>query len=293
MLDIVYFSRKSGDVIVFHGASAPWRERIGDLIDRLSNSDYEMFVQTPLGLVPWGLEDLNPWAHIEGPDWLWKRKPNYAWIQRELARLGVHDRKIISIDISDTEELHNRVFEKLGIEPQDRNSETRKQFQIVDKLCVLCNVDIDDAIELCTDSTFVMSRTSRIRNMIDSDGVHLFSPRLGEGGISLTVPGARKLHSLRKKPVPNGFNSKDMSLHPGEGPAWVVVDSDAEPFVQEGRNVMHGFVTGCDSWIRPGESVLVVNSSGKLLAIGRSQSTSKELETFAKGIAIKVRDGCP
>ena len=56
---------------------------------------------------------------------------------------------------------------------------------------------------------------------------------------------------------------------------------------------MHGFVTGCDSWIRPGESVLVVNSSGKLLAIGRSQSTSKELETFAKGIAIKVRDGCP
>lgn len=286
-------SRKSGDVIVFHGASAPWRERIGDLIDRLSNSDYEMFVQTPLGLVPWGLEDLNPWAHIEGPDWLWKRKPNYAWIQRELARLGVHDRKIISIDISDTEELHNRVFEKLGIEPQDRNSETRKQFQIVDKLCVLCNVDIEDAIELCTDSTFVMSRTSRIRNMIDSDGVHLFSPRLGEGGISLTVPGARKLHSLRKKPVPNGFNSEDMSLHPGEGPAWVVVDSDAEPFVQEGRNVMHGFVTGCDSWIRPGESVLVVNSAGKLLAIGRSQSTSKELETFAKGIAIKVRDGCP
>ena len=107
--------------------------------------------------------------------------------------------------------------------------------------------------------------------MIDSDGVHLFSPRLGEGGISLTVPGARKLHSLRKKPVPDGFNSEDMSLYPGEGPAWVVVDSDAEPFVQEGRNVMHGFVTGCDSWIRPGESVLVVNSDGKLLAIGRSQ----------------------
>ncbi len=286
-------SRKSGDVIVFHGASAPWRERVGGLIDRLFNSDYEMFVQTPLGLVPWGLEDLNPWAHIEGPDWLWKRKPNYAWIQRELARLGVYDRKIISIDISDTEELHNRVFEKLGMEPQERDSETRKQYQIVDKLCVLCNVDISDAIELCKDSTFIMSRTDRIRNMIDSDGVHLFSPRLGEGGISLTVPGARKLHSLRKAPVPDGFNSADLRLHAGEGPAWVVVDNDAEPFVKEGRNVMHGFVTGCDSWIRPGETVLIVNSAGGLLAIGRSQSTSKELQTFTKGIAIKVRDGCP
>tara|TARA_B110001452_G_scaffold254213_1_gene245593 strand:- start:608 stop:997 length:390 start_codon:yes stop_codon:yes gene_type:complete len=129
--------------------------------------------------------------------------------------------------------------------------------------------------------------------MINSDGVHLFSPRLGEGGISLTVPGARKLHSLRKAPVPDGFNSADLRLHAGEGPAWVVVDNDAEPFVKEGRNVMHGFVTGCDSWIRPGETVLIVNSAGGLLAIGRSQSTSKELQTFTKGIAIKVRDGCP
>lgn len=286
-------TRKSGDVIVFHGASAPWRERVGDLVERIYSLDMEIFVQTPLGLVPWGLEDLNPWAHIEGPEWLWKRKPDYAWIQRELQRLGIFDRKIVAIDISDTEELHNRVFQQLGIEPMDRTPDLKKQAQIIDKLCVLYNIELNDAINLCENSTFVMSRTSRIRNMIDSEGLHLFSPRLAEGGMSLTVEGARKLHSLRKLATPTEFIVDDFTFHPGEGPAWVVVDSDAEPFVNEGRNVMHGFVLACDPWIRPGETVLIVNSEGKLLAIGRSQSTAGELATFKKGIAVKVREGCP
>lgn len=286
-------SRKSGDVIVFHGASAPWRERVGDLVERIYSHDMEIFVQTPLGLVPWGLEDLNPWAHIEGPEWLWKRKPDYAWIQRELQRLGIYDRKIVCVDISDTEELHNRVFEQLGIEPMDRTPELKHQGQIIDKLCVLYNLDLQDAIQLCENSTFVMSRTNRIRNLINSEGLHLFSPRLAEGGMSLTVEGARKLHSLRKLATPSSFDGNDFSFHPGQGPAWVVVDSDAEPFVNEGRNVMHGFVLACDPWTRPGETVLIVNSEGKLLAIGRSQSTPRELATFNKGIAVKVREGCP
>lgn len=286
-------SRNSGDVIIFHGNNPPWRDKIGDLIERICSLDCEIFIQTPLGLVPWGLEDLNPWAHIEGPDWLWKRKPDYAWIQRELERLGVTDRKIVTIDISDTEDLHQRVFELLDLEELERTPDIKKRAQIVDKLCVLCNVELDDAIELCKDSTFVMSRTGRIRNVIDSAGIHLFSPRLAEGGMSLTVDGARKLHALRNCDTPDGFSLTDYSQHPGKGPAWVVVDNDAEPFIQEGRNVMHGFVLGCDSWIRPGETVLVVNSSGKLLAIGRSQATSREMASFTKGIAVKVREGCP
>ncbi|MBT4066392.1 MAG: tRNA guanosine(15) transglycosylase TgtA [Euryarchaeota archaeon] len=286
-------SRKSGDVVIFHGASAPWRERIGELVDRIWSTDFELFVQTPLGLVPWGLEDLNPWAHIEGPDWLWKRKPNFAAIQRELGMFGIHNRRIIPVDISDTEELHSRVFKQLGIEPKERTPIEKLQAQVVDKLCVLCNVDQDDAIGICEDATFVMSRTGRIRNVIDASESHLFSPRLAEGGISLTVDGARVLHALRKVPAPIGFNSADKSLYPGNGPAWVIIDDDAEPFVREGRNVMHGFILACDSWIRPDESVLIVNSSGELVAIGRSQATSGEMESFTKGIAVKVREGCP
>ena len=189
--------------------------------------------------------------------------------------------------------MHNRVFELLGIEPTEREPDHKKENQIVDKLCVLCNVEQTDAISICEGSTFVMSRTGRIRNVINSEGEHLFSPRLAEGGISLTVNGAKKLHQLRSEKIPSGFASSDLNQHVGKGPAWVVVDSDAEPFVKDGRNVMHGFVTACDEWTRPGEIVLVVNSSGELLAIGRSQSTPKEFGTFTKGIAVKVREGCP
>ena len=286
-------SQKDGDVILFHGASAPWRDKIGDLIERICSLDYELFIQTPIGIVPWGLEDLNPWAHVEGPNWLWDSKPDYVKIQNELEKFGIHNRKIISIDISDTEELHKRVFEQLNIEPTERDSDLKKRSQIVDKLCVLCNVNLDDAINLCEGASFVMSRTGRVRNVIDREGVHLFSPRLAEGGISLTVDGARKLHALRGIELPQGFDSNDLIQHTGKGPAWVVVDNDAEPFVQDGRNVMHGFVLACDAWTRPGETVLVVNTDGKLLAIGRSQSTPQEFATFTKGIAVKVREGCP
>ena len=157
----------------------------------------------------------------------------------------------------------------------------------------MCNVKQTDAISIIEGSTFVMSRTGRIRNVINSEGEHLFSPRLAEGGISLTVSGAKKLHQLRTEKIPSGFDSSGLNQHVGKGPAWVVVDSDAEPFVKDGRNVMHGFVTACDEWTRPGEIVLIVNSSGELLAFGRSQSTPAEFETFTKGIAVKVREGCP
>ena len=214
-------------------------------------------------------------------------------IQQELEEFGIQNRKIITIDISDTEELHRRVFEQLGIIGPDKNPDRKKTEQIIDKLLVLYNLDHENATKLCDGASFVMSRTGRIRNVINSEGEHLFSPRLAEGGLSLTVEGARKLHGLRNRDLPSDFKSGNISDFVGMGLPWIVVDDDAEPFVQAGRNVMHGFVLACDEWARPGETVLVVNSVGKALAIGRSQSTPEEFESFKKGIAVKVREGCP
>ena len=286
-------SQKQGDVIVFHGTTPPWRDKIGELVDRICNLDYELFIQTPIGLVPYGLEDLNPWAHVEGPNWMWNGAPDHIKIQSDLEKFGLVNRRVVLIDISDTEDLHNRVFETLGIQPAERDTEAIKTRQIIDKMCVLYNIDYRDATSIMTDSTYVMSRTGRIRNVINSNGVHIVSPRLAEGGLSLTVEGAKLLHSLRKYPIPTNFGTKKKSDCDGNGLAWVVVDSDAEPFVKQGRNVMHGFVLACDEWTRPDETVLIVNQSGQLLAIGRSQSTPEELSAFKKGIAIKVREGCP
>ena len=284
-------SNKTGDVIIFHGASAPWRERIGHLTDKLVNTDYELFVYSPVGLLPWGLEDLNPWAHIEGPDWLWKRRPDLSWTQRELERLGITDRKIITFDISDTENLHEKMFRKLSIDEPKRDQNKRLTEQMVQKLVVLLNVENSTALDICHDATFTMSRTERIRNMTDKEGRHLFSPRLAEGGISLTINGATLLHSLRKEKIPVGFPDEDFGFCPGKGPAWIVVTDDAVPFIKQGRNVMHGFVEGVDKWLRPNENVLIVDTSGNLVGFGRSNSTVSEMASSTKGIAVKTREG--
>ena len=286
-------SNKPGDVLIFHGTTPPWRDKIGFLTDKLTQTDLEIFIYTPVGLLPWGLEDLNPWAHIEGPSWLWKRKPDYSWIQRELERLGITDRKIITFDISDTEDLHDRVFKKLGIAEPEPDLNQRLIAQMRDKLVTLCNVSNKDANDICHESTFTMSKTGRIRNMIDKNGEHLFSPRLAEGGISLTIGGARILHGLRKISSPTDFNDFDYSFSKGNGLAWIVVNDDAEPFVRQGRNVMHGFIEAADSWARPDDNVLVVNSNGDLIGFGRCQSTVEEMASFTKGIAVKIRQGCP
>ena len=69
-----------------------------------------------------------------------------------------------------------------------------------------------------------MSSTGRIRNVKDSQGRHILSPRLGDGGLSLTDEGAKLLHALE--------------LEPEHAPATLTVVEDAVPFVGAGRNVM-------------------------------------------------------
>ena len=77
-------SQKQGDVIVFHGATPPWRDKIGELVDRICHLDYEIFIQTPIGIVPFSLEDLNPWAHVEGTSWMWNSQADHIKIQSDL-----------------------------------------------------------------------------------------------------------------------------------------------------------------------------------------------------------------
>ena len=71
----------------------------------------------------------------------------------------------------------------------------------------------------------------------------------------------------------------------------VVVNDDAVPFVRKGRNVFHGFVLASDPWLRPGEACLICSTNGELIGHGVSCSTSVELATMRKGVAIKTRDG--
>ena len=117
---------------------------------------------------------------------------------------------------------------------------------VSDKLSVLLNVEHQAAIELLKEATFVVNRQGRVKNAITPNGEHIASPRLGDGGLSLTDAGAVALHRLRTRKPPTGFDTTVDDTTVGAGPAWVVVDDDAEPFVRQGRNVFHGFVMAVD-----------------------------------------------
>ncbi|MBX0286020.1 pseudouridine synthase [Halomicroarcula sp. F28] len=71
----------------------------------------------------------------------------------------------------------------------------------------------------------------------------------------------------------------------------VVVGSESEPFVREGRNTFAKFVQQADPSIRPGDETLVVHENGDLLAVGRAELPGSGMADFETGMAVKVRQG--
>ena len=298
-------------VLIMHGSPGPWRERLSDVMVRITHHcpGLEVLILTPVGLVPYSLEDLNPFAHIDGPNWLWRRRPNLPWIRRELVRLGLGERKVITIDMLGdgiqarcmTALENNGIIKSiddttasetpLDREGRDAAKSIVYQRLVADKLTVLLNISQDDARVLMDKATFVVNRQGRVKNAITKDGLHIASPRLGDGGLSLTDEGAKAIHELRTAPAPSELDPQFRMAAVGEGPPWVVVDDDAEPFVRQGRNVFHGFVLAVDPWVQPSQTCLVVNKNGELLGHGLSNGTIDEFCGFKKGIAVKTRGG--
>jgi len=75
-------------------------------------------------------------------------------------------------------------------------------------------------------------------------------------------------------------------------PAYrVVVGSESEPYVREGRNVFAKFVRRADEAVRPRDEVLVEHADGTLLAVGRAELSGAGMGDFETGMAVTVREG--
>tara|TARA_Y100000766_G_scaffold283115_1_gene297947 strand:+ start:4012 stop:6315 length:2304 start_codon:yes stop_codon:yes gene_type:complete len=301
----------SQEVLVAYGSSGPWRERLSDLMVRLEYHcpGLEVMIQTPVGLLPYSMEDLNPFAHIDGPQWLWRRRPNPLSIREELEHYGMGERKIIVVDLlgDGIQSRAMTALEQAGVfdsteedkthaEPVEKEQREKAKLRlqrrhVSDKMNVLLNMNSKDVELLLKDSTFVVNRLGRVKNAILANGTHVVSPRLTDGGLSVTDGGAKHIHALRKMTMPVGFEQVTEQDALMQGPAWVVVNNDAEPFVRQGRNVFHGFILGCDGWVKPGENCLIVNQKGELIGHGLAQCTAQEMKNFRKGVAVKTRGG--
>jgi 7-cyano-7-deazaguanine tRNA-ribosyltransferase len=130
------------------------------------------------------------------------------------------------------------------------------------------DVLLEGEVELVTSK-----RTGKLRNVL-VDGEHVLSMRARDGMYTLKLPGARRLHEAWGAPR-----------------LRVIVNEDAAPFAREGRSQFAQFVVDADPDLRPGDEVLVVDEADRLLAVGRTNMNRKELLSFAKGVAVKAREG--
>ena len=268
------FDTDSQRAILISGASGPWRERIGGLVHTIAHRwpDAAVFVETPLGLLPYTMEDVSPWAHLMGPTSIWTglSAEDCAF---DLEALMGDVEQMIQISFEDNKqtnlELIESAFGEGGNEEISRAELDREMIE--DKVCYFLDVERGFAEQLLEDSTFVYSKTKRVRNVHAADGEHLFSPRLRDGGLSLTLEGARRLQGT------------DMPT--------VIVNDDSVPFTRKGRNVMHGFITDVKGELNPGLPCLLESEDGTFLGHGVALCTASEAHCFEKGIAVKVRDG--
>lgn len=116
-------------------------------------------------------------------------------------------------------------------------------------------------------------RTGRIRHIYLGEKM-LATLRPTDGLFSLTIAGAKRIVE----------HVKPQRL-------WVRIQEEAEPFVAEGKSVFAKHVIDADEEIRPQEEVIVVTKKGEALAVGRAVLSGKEMKTFRRGAAVRVRKG--
>ncbi len=121
---------------------------------------------------------------------------------------------------------------------------------------------------------FVLSpKTGKVRQIKDN-GVRIATLKADTGLFTLSIEGARRLHSFLEYPK-----------------LRVVVLNDVSEFVAKGRSVFAKHVVEVDEDIRANDEVLVVDEEDNLLATGKAVQSAKEMMEFQRGVAVVVRQG--
>lgn len=105
-------------------------------------------------------------------------------------------------------------------------------------------------------------------------GEHIATLKPSDGYLALSIAGGKRLMAALPEPKNR-----------------VVAMDEVSEFIKSGRNLFSKHVASADPEIRPGEEVLIVNSKGMLLAVGKAVLNAREMKHFKKGLAVNVRRG--
>ena len=122
------------------------------------------------------------------------------------------------------------------------------------------------------DVEFEFSKKTGYIRRIYRNGKLLATLRPSDGFLALTITAAKVLQTL----IP-GIALK------------VRVSDEARPFILKGRDVFSKHIIECDREIVPRQEVLVIDSAGELIAVGRALLSGLEMGVMERGVAVRVR----
>lgn len=238
--------------------SKPYSRPYAKEFDVARRNGYTPIVVTPFGPVPAELDELYPLSQ--------SLFPQITDRETEERSLGLTMDFLQRFDFKETAKFED--IEDTGTLEYDADmlralAVSRYQFGIpATKALFRGNIE------------FVKSRkTERIRNVI-SDGIHILSMRAGDGLYTLKTEGAIRIAKEVSAPFMR-----------------VTVNDDSIPYVTQGRNAFCQFVISCDSGLRPMDEVIVTDRNDNVLATGRAMMTQKEMKSFSRGVAVRIRSG--
>jgi len=120
---------------------------------------------------------------------------------------------------------------------------------------------------------FIRGKGERVRQ-VSFEGRRLASLRAGDGLFTLGIAGGERLHRAFEKPA-----------------LRVMMNSDAAPFVSEGKTAFARHVVAVDENLSPRDEVLVTGENDVLLAVGRALLSPREMLGAENGVAVDVREG--
>jgi 7-cyano-7-deazaguanine tRNA-ribosyltransferase len=243
--------------LFYDEGSKPYSRPYAEAFDRVRKAGYTPVVISPFGPVPAELDEIYPIAQS-----LFPQIPDNDTLKdsedRSLEFLQDVFYKIVNgndVPADGNEEYDADLIRAMAV--------SRYQF----------GPDATDALFRGKIELVTSRKTGKIRNVI-SDGEHVLSMRAGDGMYTLRKEGAERITAAC--PIPY---------------MRVSVNDDAVPFVSEGRNVFCQFVTSVDEELVPMDEVIVTDKNDKVIATGRALLIKSEIESFKKGIAVKVRSG--
>jgi len=264
-----YAPPPSKGVLVLPEGDRPFSERNAALVARvLENADVHVVVRSLWGPLPLELDHVWPMSQCVIPDDLGPEAEEaaHAFFMEWAAGAGYPFGRLWEGPHT-IQELRERAPGRRVVDWNDLRIRATADYQF--------GRGAADAL-LAGDVTYVVSKnTGKVRNVL-VNGEHVLSLRAEDGLFTLKLAGARRLQRTFDRPA-----------------LRIVVDSDAVPFHREGKNVFAKFVRDADSSLRVGDEALVVSREDELCAVGQVLMTRREMLSFKRGLAARVREGAP